>query len=848
MPLRFLRGSAGRLTLTVIAVACGVALVCAIDLANRAVLQTFTEAIDTMAGRAALQITAGQGALFPEEVASSATNVTGVELAVPVVYASAFLADGSGEQLSVQGIDITNDEAVRVYKPTSDVGTDIQDPLLFLSRPDSVLIGEQFAQRHGIRVDDSLALDTPSGRRRFTVRGFLASEGIARVRGGNIVAMDIAAAEAAFTRPYFVNRVDVVVKSGADVQEVAADLRAVLPAGLTVEPPAQRKVDLHRVIKSTQTLIQAVGILGLVAAFLIAFSRLSSVFRARIERLAVLRAVGIRIRRIWWELAKESFLVAGAGIAVGLPLGILAASLFLPIITTATSISANLPFAGASLVIYPSSLARAAGLGVGVVFSAVVIPAWRAANVPIVYTLQGRPLPTGVDATPSSRRCLAVTLLALSILGLHIWIGSAGLGIAGSGILVMALALAVRPFLAAAERPIHSLLCRTRPTIRMAFSSLMASVPRTALAVATIGVGFGSVLWLWTLAASFERSVLEVMPGVMRGHLSVTSANIAAGYIEAPMDETVLAALAAIPGVAAASGEQITEWTFANGPISINAFDPEYFAGDTFGQWPLTSSTGPTSTAQVATTNAALVSENFSRHLGIRAGDSITLTTPHGPLVLVVVGVTRDFLSPRGTIEMSRELYKRYWDDHQVVRALLVMRTGATIDSVRTTIARTLGAKYQLQILSIVDLVGWFQKQVRQAFRALNALGVLILIVVVIGVGDALAANILERKREFAILRATGLRRNTLALLVLTEALILAIFGLALAFVLGLTLGFFWVRATFPALLGWTLSLHVPLPQLFNIAVIGVAACLIAAIGPAVRLVRTAAVDALRAD
>jgi len=57
MPVRFLRGSYTRLALSVFALALGVALVCAIDLVNRAVRRAFVEVVDTMAGRAALQVT-----------------------------------------------------------------------------------------------------------------------------------------------------------------------------------------------------------------------------------------------------------------------------------------------------------------------------------------------------------------------------------------------------------------------------------------------------------------------------------------------------------------------------------------------------------------------------------------------------------------------------------------------------------------------------------------------------------------------------------------------------------------------------------------------------------------------
>ena len=57
IPRRFLRGGVGRLVLTILALACGVALVCALDLVNRAVLLGFVEIIDGMAGRATLEET-----------------------------------------------------------------------------------------------------------------------------------------------------------------------------------------------------------------------------------------------------------------------------------------------------------------------------------------------------------------------------------------------------------------------------------------------------------------------------------------------------------------------------------------------------------------------------------------------------------------------------------------------------------------------------------------------------------------------------------------------------------------------------------------------------------------------
>ena len=113
-------------------------------------------------------------------------------------------------------------------------------------------------------------------------------------------------------------------------------------------------------------------------------------------------------------------------------------------------------------------------------------------------------------------------------------------------------------------------------TGRLAAATLLRDPSRTALSVATIAVGFGTVLWMWTLARSFERSVIEVMPGKLRGDLSVSSAHLDAGFIESPLDESILPGLRAVEGVAAVVGERAIDWEYAGGPIAIDALDRDY--------------------------------------------------------------------------------------------------------------------------------------------------------------------------------------------------------------------------------------------------------------------------------
>jgi putative ABC transport system permease protein len=363
IPLCFLRASYARLTLTVGALAAGVALVCAIDLVNQSVLTAFVEVVDTMAGRAALQVSTGATGLFAEEVADAVAAVPGVELAVPIVSANAFATDGSGELLTVHGVDIANDAAIRVYQARDPRGSPIRDPLVFLNHPDSILLTREFADRKHLAVSDSIELETPTGRHRFTIRGLLDPQGVARVYGGNLLVMDLQAAEVAFTEPGLINRVDVVVKRDDDVGRVAGAIAAILPQGLRVDPPAQRKADLHAVMRSLQAALGAVALLGLAAAFLIAFNRLATVFDERAWQLGVMRAVGARVKAVWLELLKEALLLGSGGVLIGIPLGVGLGRLLLPLVATTTALSSRLTAPDAEFTLQASSFALAAALG-----------------------------------------------------------------------------------------------------------------------------------------------------------------------------------------------------------------------------------------------------------------------------------------------------------------------------------------------------------------------------------------------------------------------------------------------------------------------------------------------------
>jgi putative ABC transport system permease protein len=835
MPLRFLRGNYGRLSLTVIALACGVAQVAANDLVSRAALQAFVDVIDTVAGRASLQISSGDGGLFADDVATSVAAVPGVEFVVPVVSATAFATGASGELLAVQGMDVTDDKAVGVYELSEEAGWTFDDPKLLL--PDAIVVTRAFADARGHALGDTVDLDTPRGTHRFAIRGMLEPHGVARLYQGNLIVMDLHGAQRAFGSLGFINRVDVVAERSADAGRVAEAISAVLPPGLRVEAPTQRKADLNKAMRAFGVLLSALDIVGLGAAFLIAFNGLSTVFEGRAWQLGILRAIGVRMRVVWRELVKESLLLGVAGVVLGIPSGLGLARVLLPEVTKSAALNAKLATPNATLAVHGSSLVLAAGLGFLAAVLAAALPAWRAARGEVVETLRDR----GVERAgqSASAHWLMRAAVGAGIAGaivLQLKLDSVAWGVVATGLLIVGTALAGRPLVDMVSGPLlRGWTWMAGPAGRFAAMHLSRNPRRTSLTVSMLGVGLGCVLWLWTVAQSFEQSVIDVTTQAMRSDLVVSSVHIESGFLETPVDELLMTELHDIAGVVSVTGNRVVDWHYAGGPIAIDAFDPVYFTDVTFGQWPLFGARIPGVWEAVARGEAAVVTNNFVAKLGAKVGEALTLDTPAGPLALLVGGVSADFTSPRGSIIMSRDLYKRYWNDARVTRTFVRTAPGTDIATVRATIAGAMGRRYGLRILSSAELIDYFASQVRLAFAGVYILAGLVLFVAVVGISDTLAAGVIERTREIGAIRVVGVQRRYVHRMVLIEGMVLGVLGLVLAGAAGIALGTLWVAATFPYLFGWVLSLHLPYGHAIRLAVVTLVAALAAGHLPARR-------------
>jgi putative ABC transport system permease protein len=850
IPLRFLRAHDGRTVLTIVAVALGVALVCALDVVTRSMQLAFEEIIDTMAGRTALEVGAGDGGLVAEELAARIASVPGVEVAVPVVRATAFPTDGSGESLTVQGIDILNEDALRLYEARDSQGEIVDDPVRFFSDPHAVVLTRSFAARHGLAEGDTIELDTPRGRRRFPILGLLEPHGVARVYGGNLVVMDVAAAEEIFTRRGLVNRIDVAVARGASVDAVRAAIESILTPGLRVTTPAQRKLDLHDVMRSFDMLLRAIGLVGLVVAYLIAFNAVSSGFERRGWQLGVLAAIGARPSAIWREQMKEAFILSVASALLGVVLGMALARVLLPVIATSTALNFNLIAPQARLVSSVSSMVLAAALGICATLLAAWLPAARAVRMGVAMTIRGR-------WKESHGRDQRITWVLVTGLGactiaaavLESIYQSPTFGLAATALLAATIATSASPLLQwAAHVTLPALVGLGGATGRFAATGLRDSPRRVGMTTATIAVGVAAIVWLCVLSESFQASVVDALGRAIRADLIVTSTNIGSGFLEAPLDGDVVKIVRDVPGVRAAAGWRALEWPYQGEPIGLSAYDPQYFLDPAFGEWKLIGGSRGNEWHDVAAGRGVVVSTSFVKSFGRGTGDDLVLDTPTGPIVLPILGVTVDFVSPKGTIEMSRDVFVTHWQDTSVTRTFVVKDAASGIGDVRSRIASTLGGVFQVRILSANELLEYFATQVRRAFSVIPVFACTVYLVILVGLSSSLATSVLERRRELAILRAMGVRPGVARRVIVLESLMIGVVGLALAAVGGSLLAVMWIQRTFPLLLGWALDVSVPATELLLLSLATLAVCYVAARLPARRAAALEVAEALRQE
>src|SRR5262249_47047335 len=135
-----------RWMLTLAGIVLGVAVFMGMHTANQSVLYAFHQTVDRIAGTTQLQVTAGETG-FGEEILERVQSLPEVRVAVPVIEAVVDTGIPGQGNLLILGVDLTGDRGLRDYDIQSGEQAIIDDPLVFLAQPDSLIVTDTFARR-----------------------------------------------------------------------------------------------------------------------------------------------------------------------------------------------------------------------------------------------------------------------------------------------------------------------------------------------------------------------------------------------------------------------------------------------------------------------------------------------------------------------------------------------------------------------------------------------------------------------------------------------------------------------------------------------------------------------------
>src|SRR2546422_5432874 len=299
----------GRLALSVLAIALGVALGYAVQLINQAAINEFAAAVQTLSGEADLAVR-GPRAGFDDSLYPRFAKLPEVAVASPVLEVEARLP-GRREPLKILGLDLFRAPRIHPFLSPGEEG----DRLDFL-RPDRIFLSAAASESLGLKKGDALSVQVGLRVLPLQVAGVLGE-----VRRQRFAVIDIGGAQAIFLRPGFLNRIDLRVRPGADAQGLAERLRAGMPAGTLVERP---DADVERSGALSRAYRVNLNVLALVALFtggLLVFSAQALAVVRRRAQLALLRVLGMTRRELVAMLLAEAAVVGAVGALAGIALG-----------------------------------------------------------------------------------------------------------------------------------------------------------------------------------------------------------------------------------------------------------------------------------------------------------------------------------------------------------------------------------------------------------------------------------------------------------------------------------------------------------------------------------------------
>lgn len=819
--LRHLLRHPWQCALAIIGIALGVALLVAVDLANRSAKASFDHSLSMISGQASHSIIASSGGIshaFYREL-----RVThGFHQIAPIVQAKVEI---EGRPFTLLGIDPLAEQPFR--SPL--VGEGLAQSSRWFTQPGQIILAHFAAQTLGLKSGDTLRLNYQEQSHQVQIAHLL-PEGHPMAAAA-LLMTDIATAQELLGRLSHIDRIDLQL---ADPEKIR-QLRALLPANLQLHESQARQQTLTQITQAFHTNLDAMSLLALLVGGFLIFNTMTFMVLQQRKLLGTLRSLGVRKAQIFFLILSEAALLGAAGTLLGLVLGVLLGQGLLSlVIRTINDLYYSLEMSRFELS--PLSLFKGVLLGVGVSLASALLPAWEAAR-----TLPASVMRVSSLTTPIQRGLARLVLIGLGLMaaGFVTAYGAAPtlhLGFTALALVVLGYCLTI-PWQLKQLIALGSRLAARSPwhTGTYSLRQMSGGLSRTGPAVAALSIAVATTLGVSLMIGSFRGAVTHWLDDALSGDIYVSLNRLTGQVGERGLPSTLPTRLKAIPTVQGAWAQRSTRVETSWGPLRLMAISD--YADNPRG-FNLIAGDAGTVRTQFFAGAGILISEPLAYHQGLQLGDRIRLHSAHGPDDYPVLGIFQDYTSSQGLILMPLNQYQNRWRDHDLSAIALYLKPGAELEASLSDVAaqvRLLPLQANLEVTRSGEIKRHSLAVFDRTFSITQVLRLLTLIVAFIGILSALMALQLERTREYALFRATGMTPAEIASMIRLQTGVLGLCAGMLALPLGVLMAHLLIDIINRRSFGWSMSLDLAFTPIMEALILAVLAAWAASLYPARR-------------
>ena len=813
----------GRTLLAVVAIACGVALGYAVELINHAAVGEMAGALALLSGAADLDVR-GPRAGFDESLYPTLAHDRDVAVASPVVEVDVKLRDRR-EPLTVFGVDVFR--AAGVNPALVALPRERLDAL----RPDALFASEAAMRSLGVEVGDAVVVQIGLHEVALRIAGRAGAGSTARY-----AVMDIAAVQDRFGRTGTLTRIDLRLRPGADAAAVQRRLQALLPPGVHVAPPASSASATARFSRAYRVNLNVLALIALFTGAMLVYSTQALAVARRRAQFALLRTLGLARRRlVAWVLA-EAVLFGAIGAAAGLAGGYAIA--FAVLRAFGPDLGAGF-FRGRTLApsLEAASMFAFAALGLLAALGGSALPARDAARAAPAAALKAADADFGTAAAPG---WLAWSALAAGA-GAAFLPAVANLPLFGYAAIALILIGGILAMPGLAQRALaHAPSSPRAAFAALALAHLRATPARLAATLAAVIASVALMVSMAIMVASFRHSLADWLGVMLPADVYLRTGSDSAFF--SPDDA---AAIARLGGVSRAEFLRVTS-------IALDPARPRVvlLARDIDPRHPAArlALVGETLTPPAGAPPPAWISEAVADELGLAPGRTLTLPLAGRDVQFTVAGVWRDYARQQGAIVVERSRYRALTGDVAANEAALWLAPGAGVATIRDAIDGYAGGAGRIEVATPEGLRALSLATFDRTFAVTYALEAAAVVIGLVGLSAALAAQTLARRREFGVLRHVGMTRRQIGAMLAVEGALLAAIGVAAGVLLGFAISLILIHVVNRQSFHWGMDLHVPWLGIAALACALVALATLAARASARSATGIDAVRAVRED